>query len=63
MEIADRLTREWPRAVDKLLRYIARIFGCDRAGNHIQKALEQTLEGLVEARQLVILEDRVSLPN
>jgi hypothetical protein len=48
---------------DKLLRYIARIFGFDRAGNHIQKALANTLEELVEARQLVILEERVSLPN
>jgi len=48
---------------DKLLRYVARIFGFDRAGNHIQKALENTLEELVEARQLVILEERVSLPN
>jgi hypothetical protein len=48
---------------DKLLRYVARIFGFDRAGNHIQKALENALEELVEARQLVILEERVSLPN
>ena len=48
---------------DKLLRFVAKIFGFDRAGNHIQKALEKTLEELVEARQLVILEERVSMGN
>jgi len=48
---------------DKLLVYVARIFGFERAGNHIQKTLEDTLEELLEARQLVLLEDRVSLPN
>ena len=48
---------------DKLLLYVARIFGFERAGNHIQKALEDTFEELLESRQLVLLEDRVSLPN
>jgi hypothetical protein len=48
---------------NKLLVYVARIFGFERAGNHIQKAMEDTLEELLEARQLVLLEDRVSLPN
>lgn len=48
---------------DRLLRYIARIFGFERAGNHIQKKMESTLDELVESRQLVVLEERVSLPN
>jgi very-short-patch-repair endonuclease/DNA polymerase III delta prime subunit len=48
---------------DKLLLYVARIFGFERAGNHIQKALEGAFEELVETRQLLFLEDRVSLPS
>ena len=48
---------------DKLLLYVARILGFERAGNHIQKAVEGTFEELLEARQLILLEDRVSLPN
>jgi hypothetical protein len=48
---------------NKLLVYVARILGFERAGNHIQKAMEDTLEELLEARHLVLLEDRVSLPN
>ena len=48
---------------DKLLQYVARIFGFERAGNHIQKALENTFEELLESRQLVLLKDCVSLPN
>jgi hypothetical protein len=47
----------------KLLLYVARIFGFDRAGNQIQKALESTFDELAEARLLVVLEERVSLPN
>jgi len=39
------------------------IFGFERAGNHIQKALEDTLEEPSKARQLILLEDRASLPN
>jgi hypothetical protein len=48
---------------DKLLLYVARILGFERAGNHIQKALENTFAELVESRQLLLSEDRVSLPN
>jgi uncharacterized protein (UPF0335 family) len=48
---------------DKLLLYIARIFGFERAGNHIQKAVEDAFDELLGAGQLVLLEDRVSLPN
>ena len=48
---------------DSLLLYVARIFGFERAGNQIQKALEDTLNELVETRQLVLLDGRVSLPN
>ena len=48
---------------DKLLLYVARILGFERVGNHIQKALEDTFEKLIETRQLLLLEDRVSLPN
>src|SRR5258708_4767864 len=32
---------------DKLLLYVARIFGFERAGNHIQKALEGAFEEVV----------------
>lgn len=46
---------------DKLFVYVARIFGFERAGNHIHKALENALKELVEARQLAVLEDRVFL--
>ena len=45
---------------DKLLQYVARIFGFERAGNHLQKALENAFEELLESRELVLLEDRVS---
>ncbi len=48
---------------DILVLYVARIFGFERAGNQIQKALEYTLEESVETRQLVLLDGRVSLPN
>jgi hypothetical protein len=48
---------------DKLLVYVARIFGFERAGNHIQKALEGAFEELLETGDIVLLEDRVSLPN
>jgi very-short-patch-repair endonuclease len=48
---------------DKLLVYVARIFGFERSGNHIQRCLGNILEELLESRQLVLLEDRVSLPN
>jgi len=48
---------------DKLLVYVARIFGFERSGNHIQRSLGNVLEELLESRQLVLLEDRVSLPN
>jgi very-short-patch-repair endonuclease len=48
---------------DKLLLLIARLFGFDRAGNHIQKTLANTFDELVETGQLILLEDRVSLPN
>jgi very-short-patch-repair endonuclease len=48
---------------DKLLSYVARIFGFERAGNHIQKALEDACDDLVEKRQLVVLDGRVSLPS
>jgi hypothetical protein len=47
---------------DRLLQYVARVFGFERAGYQIQKALEATFEELVEARQLVLLDGRVSLP-
>jgi hypothetical protein len=48
---------------DKLLLLIARLFGFERAGNHIQKTLANTLDELAETGQLILLEDRVSLPN
>jgi very-short-patch-repair endonuclease len=48
---------------DSLLSYVARIFGFERAGNLIQKALEDTFDELVETHQLVHLDGRVSLPN
>jgi len=48
---------------DKLLVYVARIFGFERSGNQIQRSLEAILEELLESRQLVLMEDRVSLPN
>jgi very-short-patch-repair endonuclease len=48
---------------DKLLVYVARIFGFERNGNHIQRSLGKVLEELLESRQLILLEDRVSLPN
>ena len=48
---------------DKLLVYVARIFGFERSGNHIQRSLGNVLEDLLESRQLVLLEGRVSLPN
>jgi len=48
---------------DSLLQYVARLFGFERAGYQIQKTLQTILEELVEARQLVILDGRVSLPN
>lgn len=48
---------------EKLLQYVARIFGFERAGNHIQKAVEGTFEELLGARQLILSEDRVSLGN
>ncbi|MBZ5700363.1 MAG: DUF3320 domain-containing protein [Acidobacteriia bacterium] len=48
---------------DKLLLYVARIFGFERAGNHIQKTLADAFDELVETRQLRLLENRVSLPN
>jgi hypothetical protein len=48
---------------EKLLQFVARIFGFERAGNHIQKTLGDTFDELVEAGQLVVIEERVSLPN
>jgi hypothetical protein len=48
---------------DKLLLFVARIFGFERAGNHIQKALEGAFEELLETGEIVLLEERVSLPN
>ena len=48
---------------DKLLLLIARLFGFERAGNHIQKTLANTFDDLVETGQLILLEDRVSLMN
>ena len=48
---------------DKLLLLVARIFGFERAGNHIQKTLANTFDDLVESGQLTFIEDRVSLPN
>ncbi|MGI0085087.1 MAG: DUF3320 domain-containing protein, partial [Nitrososphaerales archaeon] len=48
---------------DKLLVYVARILGFERSGNHIQRSLGNILEELLESRQLILLEDRVSLPN
>ncbi|HET9179660.1 MAG TPA: DUF3320 domain-containing protein [Terriglobia bacterium] len=48
---------------DKLLLYVARIFGFERTGNHIQRLLVNTLKELLNSRELVLLEDRVSLPN
>ncbi len=48
---------------ESLLLYVARIFGFERAGNQIQKVLEDTFDELVETRQLVLLDGRVSLPN
>ena len=47
----------------KLLVFVARIFGFDRAGNHIQKALDGAFEELLESGEILLLEDRVSLPN
>jgi hypothetical protein len=48
---------------DSLLLYVARIFGFERAGNQIQKALDDTFEELLEGRELVLLDGRVSLPS
>jgi very-short-patch-repair endonuclease len=48
---------------DKLLVYVARIFGFERSGNHIHRYLATVLVKLLESRQLILLEDRVSLPN
>jgi very-short-patch-repair endonuclease len=48
---------------DKLFQYVARIFGFERTGTNIEKALESAFAQLLESRQLVLLEDRVSLPN
>jgi len=48
---------------DKLLVYVARIFGFERTGNQIQTSLGDILGELLESGQLVLLEDRVSLPN
>jgi hypothetical protein len=48
---------------DKLLAYVARIFGFERSGNQIQRSLGAILEELLESRQLVLMEDRVSLRN
>jgi hypothetical protein len=48
---------------DKLLLLVARIFGFERAGNHIQRALANTFGELVESGQLTFIEDRVSLRN
>jgi hypothetical protein len=48
---------------ESLLLYVARVFGFERAGNRTQKALEDTLDELVETRQLVLLDGRVSLPS
>lgn len=48
---------------DQLLVLVARMFGFERAGNHIQKTLAKTSDDLVEDGQLIFLEDRVSLPN
>ncbi len=48
---------------ESLLLDVARVFGFERAGNQIQKALEDTFDELVETRQLVHLDGRVSLPN
>ncbi len=48
---------------DSLLLYVARIFGFERTGNHIQNALEKTIDKLVETHQLVVLDGRVSLPK
>ncbi len=47
----------------KLLVFVARIFGFERAGNHIQKALDGAFEELLETGEILLLEDRVSLPN
>jgi very-short-patch-repair endonuclease len=48
---------------DTLLLYVARIFGFERTGTHIQKALEDTFDELVETGQLALKDGRVSLPN
>jgi very-short-patch-repair endonuclease len=48
---------------DQLLVLVARIFGFERAGNHIQKTLAKAFDDLVEDGQLIFLEDRVSLPK
>ncbi len=48
---------------DSLLTNVARIFGFERTGNQIQKVLDDTLADLVEARELVLLDGRVSFPN
>lgn len=54
---------EGPVHKDVAAARLARAWELDRAGNHIQKALEDTFEELLEARQLVLLENRVSWPN
>lgn len=48
---------------DKLLLLTAGLFGFERAGNHIQNTLANIFDDLVETGQLILLEDRVSLPN
>ncbi len=49
--------------IGKLLLFVTRIFGFERAGNHIQRTLGSAFDELVEARELVVMEGRVSLPN
>ncbi len=48
---------------DSLLVYVARIFGFERTGNQIQNALEKTIDKLVETHQIVVIDERVSLPK
>jgi len=48
---------------ERLLLHVARIFGFERAGNQIHRALEYAFDELVETRQLVHLDGRASLPN
>jgi hypothetical protein len=49
----------WPRF---LIPHGCRV-GFERSGNQIQRSLGAILEELLESRQLVLMEDRVSLPS